>query len=53
MPNVYTPREGDMVFGFFLDGENAQEPVMLGMFPSIPMKAAKPQQSFNDPRDTK
>ena len=51
MPNVYTPREGDMVFGFFLDGENAQEPVMLGMFPGIPMKAANRQESFNDPRE--
>jgi hypothetical protein len=51
MPNVYTPREGDMVFGFFLDGENAQEPVMLGMFPGIPMKAANRQEGFNDPRE--
>jgi len=49
-PIVYTPREGDMVFGFFLDGENAQEPVMLGSFPSIPLKAANPQDAFNDPR---
>jgi hypothetical protein len=47
---VYTPREGDMVFGFFLDGENAQEPVMLGSFPGIPLKAANPQNAFNDPR---
>ena len=51
MPNVYTPREGDMVFGFFLDGENSQEPVMLGMFPGIPMKAANRQEGFNDPRE--
>jgi hypothetical protein len=50
MPNVYPPREGDMVFGFFLDGENAQEPVMLGSFAGIPLKAAKPQEGFNDPR---
>jgi hypothetical protein len=50
MPNVYTPREGDMVFGFFLDGENAQEPVMLGMFPGIPLKDANPKDGFNDPR---
>ena len=48
--NVYTPKEGDMVFGFFIDGENAQEPVLLGMFPSIPLKAANRQQGFNDPR---
>lgn len=50
MPNVYTPREGDMVFGFFLDGESAQEPVMMGSFPGIPLKAANPQNGFNDPR---
>lgn len=47
---VYAPKEGDMVFGFFLDAENAQQPVMLGSFPSIPLKAANPQQPFNDPR---
>jgi hypothetical protein len=47
---VYTPKEGDMVFGFFLDGENAQQPVMLGAFPSIPLKAANRQEAFNDPR---
>jgi hypothetical protein len=47
---VYTPKEGDMIFGFFIDGENAQEPVMLGVFPGIPLKAANPQDPFNDPR---
>lgn len=52
MPNVYPPREGDMVFGFFLDGENAQEPVMLGSFPGIPLNAAKPKEGFNDPRSS-
>ena len=50
MPIVYAPKEGDMVFGFFIDGENAQEPVMLGVFPGIPLKAANPQDPFNDPR---
>lgn len=48
--NVYAPREGDMVFGFFLDGENAQQPVMLGSFPNIPIKTPNSQQPFNDPR---
>ena len=47
---VYTPREGDMVFGFFIDGENAQEPVMLGVFPGIPLKAGNAQEAFSDPR---
>lgn len=47
---TYPPKEGDMVFGFFIDGENAQEPVMLGAFPSIPLKAANIQEAFSDPR---
>lgn len=50
--NVYTPKEGDMVFGFFVDGENAQEPVMLGSFPSIPIQKADAQKAFNDPRSS-
>jgi hypothetical protein len=37
-PNPYAPKEGDMVFGFFVDGENAQEPVMLGVLPNIPLQ---------------
>ena len=48
--NVYAPKEGEMVFGFFVDGENAQEPVMLGSFPSIPLQKANPKDAFNDPR---
>jgi hypothetical protein len=39
-----------MVFGFFVDGENAQEPVMLGSFPSIPLQPGNPQKAFSDPR---
>jgi hypothetical protein len=48
--HTYTPKEGDMVFGFFTDGESAQEPIMLGVFPSIPLKASNPQEAFSDPR---
>lgn len=48
--NPYAPKEGDMCFGFFSDGENAQEPVLLGVFPNIPLKAANPQEAFSDPR---
>lgn len=48
--NTYTPKEGDMVFGFFFDGENAQEPVILGVLPGIPLNEANRQQAFNDPR---
>ena len=48
--NAYTPREGDMVFGFFVDGENAQEPVMMGIIPGIPLKAPNRQEAFTDNR---
>jgi hypothetical protein len=39
MPIVYAPKEGDMVFGFFADGEAAQSPIVVSTFPSIPLKA--------------
>ena len=51
-PNPYSPKEGDMVFGFFADGQNGQEPVVMGVFPSIPLKGASPQEAFSDPRTT-
>ena len=49
-PNPYAVKEGDMVVGFFMDGENAQERVVFGIFPKIPLKAANAQQPYNDPR---
>lgn len=48
--HTYAPKDGDMVFGFFTDGENAQFPIMLGIFPSIPLVAANPQKAFSDSR---
>lgn len=48
--NTFTPKEGDMVVGFFADGENAQEPIMFGVFPGIPLKSANAQEAFSDPR---
>jgi hypothetical protein len=39
-----------MVFGFFFDGENAQQPVVLGVLPGIPLFAANRQNGFNDAR---
>lgn len=48
--NTYSPKEGDMCFGFFMDGEMSQNPVILGVFPSIPLKAANTQEAFSDPR---
>jgi hypothetical protein len=50
--NTYSPKENDMVFGFFLDGENGQNPVMLGFLPSIPINTSNNQKGFNDPRTT-
>lgn len=48
--NTYSPKEGEMVFGFFADGESAQSPVMLGVFPSIPLKETNRQDPFVDGR---
>jgi hypothetical protein len=39
-----------MVFGFFVDGEMAQQPIVLGVFSSIPLKASNIQEPFSDPR---
>ena len=50
--NPYTPKESDVVVGFFLDANNAQIPVMMGVLPGIPLKEANPQQGFNDQRTT-
>lgn len=43
------PVEGTWVFGFFRDGKNAQEPVMMGTFGGIPEKVSNPELGFNDP----
>jgi len=48
--NTYTPKESDMVVGFFLDGKNGQEPVMMGVLPGIPLRPSNNQQGFNDIR---
>lgn len=50
--NTYAPKEGDMVFGFFTDGESAQDPVLLGVFPSIPLKLGNNQEAFSDSRNS-
>lgn len=49
-PAVYTPKEGDMVFGFFMDGESAQNPVIMGVFPGKPEKKPRYEDGFSDPR---
>lgn len=49
-PNVYTPKEGDMVFGFFIDGNNAQNPAIMGVLPGKPDGKPDYQKGFSDPR---
>jgi hypothetical protein len=51
-PSPYSPKEGDMVFGFFSDGENAQDPIIMGIFPGIPLKAGNAQEAFSDSRNS-
>jgi hypothetical protein len=48
--NVLGPKEGDWVFGFFLDGKTAQHPVILGLLTGIPEIPGNPKEGFNDPR---
>lgn len=47
--NVYAPKEGDRVIGFYLDGDNKQEPVIFASLPFIPLEPAQ-QYGFNDTR---
>jgi Gp5 N-terminal OB domain len=49
-PNTYTPKEGDMVFGFFIDGNNAQNPAIMGVLPGKPENKPDYQRGFSDPR---
>jgi len=44
------PVEGTWVFGFFRDGKNAQDPVMIGTFGGIPEARPNPVLGFNDPK---
>jgi hypothetical protein len=48
-PNTYTPKEGDMVFGFFIDGNNAQNPAIMGVLPGKPEKKPDYTKGFSDP----
>lgn len=49
MPASYTCREGDYVFGFFLDAESAQQPVIVGVVPGKPEKKPDYNVGFSDP----
>lgn len=41
--------QGDWVVGFFIDGENAQQPVVLGSITGIPTESADINKGFYDP----
>ena len=41
--------EGSWVVGFFMDGDRAQEPVIIGTIPTLPVGGANPLLGFNDP----
>jgi hypothetical protein len=41
--------EGSWVFGFFLDGDRAQEPAIMGTIASMPSEKSKAGEGFNDP----
>jgi len=43
---------GTHVFGFFVDGVEAQTPVIMGTVPGVNAQENKPDEGFNDPYDT-
>ena len=44
------PVEGTWIVGFFRDGHNAQDPVMMGTIGGIPESGPDPSLGFNDPK---
>lgn len=48
--NVYPPKHGDMVVGFFMDGAVGQQPVIMGTIPGIPMTHGNSDYPFSDAR---
>ena len=52
VPSSYVPKEGDWVVGFWMDGESAQVPVILGCLTGSPKEAAKREIGFHDPTGT-
>ena len=45
-----TPKEDDLVFGFWADGTNMQMPVILGIIPGFYSEPPNPNDGFNDVR---
>jgi len=50
--NPYAPKEGETVVGFYMDGEDRQFPVMMGITPGIPIKRENDTFGFTDPRSS-
>lgn len=49
-PAFSTPKESEMVFGFFADGRNAQVPMIMGIIPHYAVDQADGNNGFNDVR---
>ena len=48
----YAPKEGETVVGFYMDGEEKQFPVMMGVTPGIPIANQNSNEGFCDPRES-
>lgn len=46
-----TPKETDVVFGFFVDGGSRQSPVMMGIIPGVENNAKNTGSGYHDLRD--
>ena len=49
--NYKPPIEGSWVFGFFLDGKDAQHPMLLGVTPGMPTSFPNSKEGFNGASD--
>lgn len=49
---VQPPKEGVMVFGFYMDGADRQMPMIMGQIPGIPDTSTDPSHGFTDPRNS-
>ena len=45
---VGAPLSGDFVFGFFMDGQAGQVPIIIGIFPGIPVNEADASKGFSE-----
>ena len=43
-------KEGDYVVGFYLDGQDSQVPIIMGILPGIPVALPAVSEGFSDPR---